>query len=162
MDTSIRTLELELIKRNERPSFDYDGVIYLLDTGSNTPVWCSGEDFFLDTYPNARKTEYESHLSGFGNGYTLTKVYVLPNFTLKKDEVEFRVDNLYVAVTDYEKINFDFILPSTLFSKTDYTIANSSSCLKITMFTNRNYVCTPLLIEQEFDKISVWVQGDKL
>lgn len=44
MDTLNPTLEFDLIRRYDRPSFEYDNILFLLDSGANRPVWCSGEE----------------------------------------------------------------------------------------------------------------------
>ena len=159
MDSLIQTLELQLIKRNDRPSFEYDGIVFLLDTGAHMPVWCGGVDFFLDTYPNAEKTEYISHLSGFGEGYTTAEVYKISEFVMRSGDAKYKIRDLYVAVTDYVKIKFDFILSSTMFSKTDYMISNSENLLKIRFSDNRDLICTPIKEQKEVRKITVWTQG---
>ena len=160
MGTLVQILELALIKRYDRPVFEYDEMLFMFDTGSDTPVWCSGEELFLTAFKDAKKTDREAHLSGFGNGYTPASVYIIPHFVLKKDGAEFRIDNLYVAVADYSGLNFDFILSNTMFSKTDNMIANSSSKLQIQIFGDRPYVCTPLMSGNEVQKISVWTKAE--
>jgi len=151
-----QTLELGLIKRYDRPVFEYDETLYMFDSGSDTPVWCSGEDLFLSTFKNAYKTEYDAQLSGFGRGYTPASIYVIPQFILKDDNVAFEIENLYVAVADYSGLNFDFILSNTMFSKTDNTIANSENLLRIQIFDDRPFICTPHILGKEVHKISVW------
>ena len=80
MDTLHQILELQLIKRYSRPVFEYNETLYMFDTGSDTPVWCSGEDLFADTFKDAQKTEYKAYLSGFGEGYTPASIYIIPEF----------------------------------------------------------------------------------
>ena len=74
-----------MIKRNDRPSFEYDGVVYLLDTGAQTPVWCSGKDLFMTAYPEAVKTDYVSHITGFGSGFSTAEVYKIPVFVIENE-----------------------------------------------------------------------------
>lgn len=159
MDTLHQILELELIKRYDRPVFEYDEILYLFDTGSDTPVWCSGEEMFINTFKDAVKTDYEVYLSGFGEGVTPAKAYIVPKFVLKKDNVVFEIDKLYVAVTDYHNLNFDFILSNTMFSKTDNMISNSNNTLQIHMYDDRPYICTPFMDGSEMKKISVWTNA---
>ena len=156
MDTFHQILELELIKRYDRPVFEYDEILYLYDTGSDTPVWCSGEEMFVNTFKNAKKTDYKVYISGFGEGYTTASAYVIPRFYLKRAGIEYKIDNLYVAVTDYHSLNFDFILSNTMFAKTDNVIANSKNLLQVHIYGDRPYICTPFLVGDEMTKISVW------
>ena len=157
MDSSIQTLRLPLIRRNDRPSFELNRVIFLFDTGAHIPVWCSGEEVFRKAYPDSTKTGYVSRLSGFGKGYTEAEVFVIPRFSLENSGVKYEIINLYVAVTDYDSIKFDFILSSTMFSKADYMIANSEGVIKI-QFANSNYICTPMSNSKTLNKITVWIQ----
>lgn len=120
------------------------------------PVWCSGLDFFINTYPDAYKTEYIARLGGFGKGYTECDVYKIPKFVIKSDKAQYVVNNLYVAVADYNKIKFDFIISSTMFSKTDYLISNSDNSLSIHFPVGREFMCTPIINQDCFDKITVW------
>ncbi len=156
MDTLHQTLEFELIKRYDRPVFEYCETLYMFDTGSDTPVWCSGEDLFVSAFKDARKTEYTTQLSGFGNGYTPASIYIIPEFILKSNKESFAISNLYVAVASYSGLNFDFILSNTMFSKTDNTIKNSRHLLQSEIGDDRPYICTPHIIAKEIKKISVW------
>ena len=135
----------------------YKGATYLFDTGAHLPVWCSGAELFAKVFPEAQKTEQKTHLSGFGEGETEAGVFIIPTFTLQADETVYRIKNLYVAVVDYDRIRFDFILSSTMFSKTDYTISNSKKSLKI-LFDREELYCTPIRKKSEVDKITVWSQ----
>lgn len=38
---------------------------YLIDTGADTPVWCKGEEEFIDIFPDGEKQDSKFILSGF-------------------------------------------------------------------------------------------------
>ena len=158
MDTSIQILEFESSNLHDRPVFEYNEVLFLFDSGSNMPVWCKGEEFFADIYKNAKKTKHVAHLSGFGKGYTIASVYFVPEFVLIKDNVRFSVINLYVAVTDFFSMEFDFILSNTVFAKADITIANRTNSLQFLFDADRTFYCTPIRLGTEVKKISVWAK----
>ncbi len=157
MDSSIQILRLPLIKRNDRPSFEFNNTLFLMDTGANIPVWCSGKALFNATYPDAVKVDYTTRINGFGKGARLAQVYKIPEFVLENEGVTYKILDLYVAVLDYSKIGFDFILSSTMFSKSDYTVSNSEHFLIIS-FRKEEFRCTPLVLNNEVDKITIWTQ----
>ena len=45
---------------------DRPDLVYLIDTGADTPVWCKGLEELLDVFPGAEKKEPKYILSGFG------------------------------------------------------------------------------------------------
>ena len=48
MESLNQTLQLKLINKKTRPSFEYESngeyIIALFDTGAIVPVWCAGEN----------------------------------------------------------------------------------------------------------------------
>ncbi len=158
MDTSIQTLKLELIKRYDRPSFEYNEVMYLMDTGAHMPVWCSGEELFLLSFPKAEKTTAITHLSGFGSGQIDAVIYRIPEFALGDNKTgRYMIRNLFVAVADYDRIGFDFILSATMFAKADYTISNAEKTLVI-CYDKEVFEFTPIMAGDSIEKITVWAQ----
>lgn len=158
MDTSNPTLEFDLIRRYDRPSFEYSKTLFLMDSGANMPVWCSGEKLFLDTYPSAKKTDFSAHISGFGNGFTEADVYLIPEFTLGNVETILSIKNLHVAVTEKTNIGFDFLLSSTMFSKADSHYLNSAGKIIFELYAGDTFICTPISDSEVFKKIAVWIQ----
>ena len=88
---------------------------YLIDTGADTPVWCKGEDEFLDLYPYAEKLNSKFVLSGFGKEPEIVDVFRLSEFDLTDGNDHVIYKNLVLAVTNRPQINVDLILPSSLF-----------------------------------------------
>lgn len=113
---------------------------------------------FNSTFRDVYKTGFEACLSGFGKGYTPASIYVMHQFMLKDGKTEFRINNLFVAVTNYPGLYFDFILSNTMFSKTDNLIKNSEHILQITMPGDRPFICTPHISGKEIKRISVWAK----
>ena len=76
----MRTLVLKLFNRKNRPSVSYFSngieVSALLDSGAETPVWCTGEKRFLRAYPDAVKQQWDSEIRGFGEGSERGSVFM--------------------------------------------------------------------------------------
>ncbi|MBQ9438952.1 MAG: hypothetical protein IJU50_11560 [Lachnospiraceae bacterium] len=123
MECFMRTLALQLFNQKSRPSFQYTSndikVMCLIDSGAETPVWCSGEELFLSAYPKAIKQNYDSEIRGFGKGADKGKVYVIPDFFIADGKETYRIKNLQVAVCYHPLIGYDFVMSDTMFAKTD-------------------------------------------
>ena len=94
-------------------------VTALFDTGAETPVWCSAEEDFLESYPDAVKQGWESEVRGFGKDSEKGAVYIIPEFTLSDGKETYIIKNLQIVVCNHPLIGYDFVLSDTMFSKTD-------------------------------------------
>lgn len=100
----------------------------LLDTGARVPVWCAGEMELKTLFQNCRIQNAVFLLTGFGKGYELAKVYMIPDFILSDGKEEIHYRNMMVAVIDKD-FSFSMILSYTMFNKMN---------ISIDTFTNRN------------------------
>lgn len=100
----------------------------LLDTGANVPVWCAGEESLKSYYHNCHKQDAVFLLRGFGRGYEIAKVYIIPDFILSDGKEEIHYNNLIVVVVERD-FSFNMILSYTMFNKMN---------ISIDTFTNRN------------------------
>ena len=160
MDTSHQILELELIRRYDRPHFEYEGILFLLDSGANMPVWCSGKELFIDTYPTAKETELTAHIKGFGEGCTEASVFNIPEFSLVNCNTSFKINNLRIAVTDIDRIGCDFLMSNTMFKRVDYSVKTSTDTVVITLYNGNIFNCTPITEQDICKKITVWTQQE--
>ena len=79
----MRTLVLRLFNSKNRPVFKYTvngmDVMALIDSGAETPVWCTGSRKFEKVYPDARRQDWETEIRGFGGNLEKAAVYVIPD-----------------------------------------------------------------------------------
>ena len=141
----MRTLVLQLFNRKNRPSFSFvvneREVTALVDTGAETPVWCSTEDDFLEAYPDAIKQNWESEVRGFGKDSEKGVVYVIPEFTLSDSKEVYRINNLPIVVCNHPLIGYDFVLSDTMFSKADTFIHRIGNKYLEILFEKESYQC---------------------
>lgn len=117
--------ELKLDKNSSKPIFElrHDcgiDITCLFDTGADTPVWCSGLDYFKFLYPDSTKARGNFLLGGFGRGATSVEMYVIPEF--KIGDITYR--QFYVAIDTDRRFAWDLVLSYTLFTKMDYSNLN--------------------------------------
>ncbi len=119
----MRTLVLQLYNRKNRPSFMYTSngldVTALMDSGAETPVWCTGERKVIKAYPEAVKLKWKAQIRGFGQKYEKASVYIIPRFSIKTPDEEYNIINLQIAVCNHSQIGYDFVMSDTMFSKTN-------------------------------------------
>lgn len=124
-------LKFGIINGTNRPVIRYNKLRFLFDTGAYVPVWCTGENAFCKSFPEATKQNFKCFLGGFGRTEQeilalkhtsnikrkelLSSVYSIPSFYLNNDTCAIRWVNLHVVVTMKESIGADLILPSTMF-----------------------------------------------
>ena len=159
----MQTLRFELISRYTRQFFDYDTgsalIRILYDSGANIPVWCTGEEYLLIAYPDAIKTEYVCHVSGFGRGRDAGSVYIIPRFELRDGACVLSVLNLMIAVVEKQLIGCDFIVSETMMEKTNtFTYRIGQKLLQIDYEKEDGvYYCTPMKMNGELIGVSVWM-----
>lgn len=107
-------IELEASKTRFVP-YDKPDLIYLIDTGADTPVWCKGEEEFLDVYKDAERIPVKFLLSGFGKGIDVVDVYRIPIFELTDGTQSVFFKNLVVAITNRPEMDLDMVLPVSIF-----------------------------------------------
>ncbi len=141
----MRTLVLKLFNRKNRPSFSYRSngieVSALMDSGAETPVWCTGEKRFLRAYPDAIKQSWDSEIRGFGEGAEHGSVYVIPEFELSDEKEKYTISNLMVAVCDHPLIGYDFAMSDTMFFKADTFIHRIGDKYVELFFEKGSYQC---------------------
>ncbi len=127
-------LKFEALMGGHRPVIEYDGMLFLFDSGASVPVWCYGLQAFQAKFAKAAEMEYQFVLSGFGRseseiykilansdkyaeeqGRHVSDVYSIPDFTLKSGTEHITWKNLNVAVTDRKFGGVHMILPYTMF-----------------------------------------------
>lgn len=113
----------------------------LLDSGAETPVWCTGEHKFIKAYPDAVKMKWKAKIRGFGKEYEDAAVYVIPRFFLKTAEEEYAIINLQIAVCDHSQIGYDFVMSDTMFSKTNTSIYRLGKKYMEIFFEKDEYQC---------------------
>ncbi len=142
---SMRTLVLKLFNRNNRPSFSYiendEEITALIDTGAETPVWCSSEEDFLDAYPDAIRQNWDSEIRGFGKEAETGHVYVIPEFKLSDGKESYVICNLEVLVCYHPLIGYDFVMSDTMFSKADTYIHRIGNKYIEIFFEKDKYQC---------------------
>ena len=106
---------------------DRPDLVYLIDTGADTPVWCKGLEELLDVFPGAEKQEPKYILSGFGREPELVDVCRIPEFVLTDEAESILYRNFMLAVTDRPQMNVDLILPSSIFDHMKLTIDRMTS-----------------------------------
>lgn len=106
----------------------------LIDTGARVPVWCSGEQLLKVYYPKCNKQDAIFILRGFGNGYEVANVYLIPEFILSDGKNSIHYSNMLIAVTERD-YSFDFILSYNMFHKMNISIdtfTNEKGMQKVT------------------------------
>lgn len=81
MKTLSFDIELGTAKTKFVP-YDKQDLVYLIDSGADTPVWCKGKEEFCDIYEDAERIPVKFLLSGFGTGIDVVDVYKIPVFEL--------------------------------------------------------------------------------
>ena len=141
----MRTLVLRLFNIKNRPSFSYSvnglDVMALLDTGAETPVWCTGDKKFQIVYPKARKLEWQTEIHGFGGNLEKADVYVIPEFSLSDGNNTYRINNLEVAVCNHHLIGYDFVMSDTMFYKADTNIHRIYDIYVEISYEKESYQC---------------------
>ncbi len=141
----MQTLVLKLFNRKNRPCFSYtsnnEEVIALLDSGAETPVWCTGEEGFVAAYPDSKKLDWNTEIHGFGSEPEQSAVYVIPEFVLGNHGVIYKIKNLQVAVCYHPLIGRDFVMSDTMFSKADTFIHRIGKKYVEIFFENDCYQC---------------------
>ena len=141
----MRTLVLKLFNIKNRPSFSYSAngldVKALIDTGAETPVWCTGEKKFQMVYPTAKKQDWQTEIRGFGGNPEKADVYVIPEFSLSDGKETYRIINLEVAVCNHHLIGYDFVMSDTMFYRVDTFIHRMNDKYVEFFFDKEEYQC---------------------
>ena len=165
MGSSMQTLSFPLTNRYSRLIFQYGigthSYTFMYDSGASVPVWCTGEDLLLRAFPDAQKTPYTCHVTGFGKGEETGSVYCLPTFTLRtEDGAAFVIRNLLLITMSKPFIGCDFLISETMLSKTDTMIYRTQERRIQIDFEDKEYHCTGKLLGQKLLDISVWAQNN--
>ena len=108
-------------------------LLYLIDTGADTPVWCRGREELLDIFPDAAPLEYQYLLGGFGTGVEIVDAFRISKFCFSDGNETLTYRDFIVAVTDRPSIGVDLILPATIFNRMIVTIDRLSSVTRPTL-----------------------------
>ncbi len=114
MKTLSFDIELGTAKTKFVP-YDKQDLVYLIDSGADTPVWCKGKEEFCDIYEDAERIPVKFLLSGFGTGIDVVDVYKIPVFELTDGVNSIHFQNLVVAITDRPEMDLDMVLPVSIF-----------------------------------------------
>lgn len=121
-----KILDMRLNSHISKPVFrlkvsDDTEISCMFDTGSDTPVWCSGIEYFIALFPNSYAVDPQFLLGGFGQGVSEVPIYIVPEFRIEK--IVFK--NFHVAIDVKRRFSWDLVLSYTMFSKMDYSILNT-------------------------------------
>lgn len=95
-------------------------MVVLFDTGAFMSVWVDGIELFLRRFPDAKRTDTQAILRGFGTGYEVAPVYTIPEYRIMDESGQcVTIKNLFVAVIKRD-FSFQMILSFPLFSKMNY------------------------------------------
>jgi hypothetical protein len=92
----------------------------LVDTGASFPVWLGGVTTFLEQFPNSRQANAETIIRGFGHGFEVAPVFIIPLFELSDGTNKIAYRNLPIAVIkrDY---TFSMIISFTMLNKMNFS-----------------------------------------
>ena len=135
-------------------------VLMMYDSGAQMPVWCSGDKLLLQAYPQSERTKYLCEISGFGKEAETCPVYLIPEFKLAIDDVEYKIKNLMVAELEKPFIGCDFLLSETMFSKADTLTKRRGKRELQIIYDNsqRPFICTAKNLGKEVAGITIWGQ----
>jgi hypothetical protein len=89
----------------------------LFDTGAEVPVFCVGEQIFLDTFKDA-KCFKNSSISGFGKNSEKSVIYDIPIFCLSDSAGNcITYEKFKINVISKPSMPCDIILSASMFSK---------------------------------------------
>lgn len=136
---ALNVIKIGLDKSNKRPMFDIKTdtgyATCLLDTGAVMPVWCDEIDVLKVIFPNVKKTNLVTIISGFGGDEnTLSEIWEIPSlsFNDRSSNSSLTFNRVLLAILKKETFSFDLILPATMFGKMNYKIVNlEDKCLEI-------------------------------
>ena len=113
----------------------YDFMQVLCDTGAYLPTWVDGLDSFMSVFPNGTFANAQAILAGFGKGYEVAPVYVVPDFKLTDSNGNgITIQNTYVTVPTERDFSFQMILAFPIFNKMNVnyiSYTNSNNNLKV-------------------------------
>lgn len=137
-------LSIRLNKNKACPVFlqkvNDNQLVFMMDTGANIPVWCSGIAKLKYVYKNCKDTGFFADLNGFGGKGERCKIFEIPHFALTDNKTVLYYDKIFVAVTERRIFQYDLILSNTMFYKMNLSLLNM-----------KNHSVNPTL-EIEFDK----------
>lgn len=96
----------------------------MLDSGASIPVWCSGEEQLVETFPKAKLEEDVKYiLGGFGREFELAKVYRIPAMVLNSGMHSITFYNTYLPVVSKDRFGANLIMPSSFFGNANIVIS---------------------------------------
>lgn len=95
----------------------------LIDTGASFPVWVDGLEAFKALFPDSKFANAETIIRGFGNGFEVAPIYIVPKFKLSDGKNEITYTNLPIAILtrDY---SFNMIISFTMLNKLNYNFVS--------------------------------------
>lgn len=127
---------------------DKEDLVYLIDTGADTPVWCKGVSELEDIFGDVVKLDSQFVLSGFGKEPEIVDVFRIPEFMLTDGTDSIRYENFVLAVTDRPQMNVDMILPSSIFDHMSVTIDRKTSVVYPKVFIEYDKETYPVFFKQ--------------
>ncbi len=154
----MRTLVLKLFNCKNRPTFSYAlnglDIMALIDSGAETPVWCTGEKKFEIVYPDAKKQNWQTEIRGFGGNLEKASVYIIPEFCLSDGNNTYKILNLQVAVCNHHLIGYDFVMSDTMFYKADTFIHRINNKYIEIFYEKESYQCVAKRIGGTFSVVT--------
>ena len=83
--------------KSEFVTDSFNNLVFLLDTGTETPVWCDGLSEFMTIFPNAEKIDFQYVLAGFGTGYEIVDAYRVPELPMSDGTNQMETMNITMA-----------------------------------------------------------------
>lgn len=87
----------------------------MLDSGAGIPVWCTGKDSLIRTFPTAVcRDSYKNLLGGFGAVFQAVKVYYIPKIEFSNGDTSIIFEDFYLPVSVKRNFGVDLILPTSI------------------------------------------------
>lgn len=100
----------------------------MLDSGASIPVWYSGEEQLIETFPKAKlEDDVKYVLGGFGREFELAKVYRIPAMVLNNGMHSITFYNTYLPVVSKDRFGVNLIMPSSFFGNANIVISQMQS-----------------------------------
>ena len=100
----------------------------MLDSGAGIPVWCTGTDTLMRTFPTAvLKLEFKGMLSGFGSIPLITDVFYIPTIEICNGKESIIFKDFYLPVVNRGNFGTDLIIPSSMFKNSNILLSQLES-----------------------------------
>lgn len=123
----MRQFTFSLDTKSVRPMIQFNGIVALLDTGAELPVWTADFNTFKWVFPNSTLIQSNIPLSGIG-GIVLCPAY---KCTLSLGEIVYQ--NIPILFHEMPNTSFHLIISAAMFKGLLYEIDTVNNKLNITI-----------------------------